>query len=58
MILKDLKKRIDALKFSYHKQRAEDRSWELIDRILDILDKGTRFLDISAPLKDELNDKQ
>lgn len=56
MILKDLKKRIDALKFSYHRQRAEDRSWELIDRILDILDKGTHFLDISAAPKDEYND--
>lgn len=51
MVLKDLKKRIDALKFSYFKQRAEDRSWELIERILDVLDKGTQFLDISAPLK-------
>jgi hypothetical protein len=55
MILKDLKKRIDALKFSYHKQRAEDRSWEIVDRILDILDKGTRFLDITAE-KEEKSD--
>jgi hypothetical protein len=57
MILKDLKKRIDALKFSYQRQRAEERSWELVDRILDILEKGTRFLDISATPKEfENND--
>jgi hypothetical protein len=48
VILKDLKKRIDALKFAYHKQREEERAWQLVDRIIDILDKGAKFLDFPS----------
>jgi glucose-6-phosphate 1-dehydrogenase len=45
VILKDLKKRIDGLKHAYIRQREEERAWEIVDRILDILDKGCQFLD-------------
>lgn len=58
-ILKDLKKRIDGLKHAYLKQREEERVWEIVDRILDILDKGCNFLDFNkqehTPTKEPLS---
>jgi len=50
--LKDLKKRIEALKHAYIRQREEDRAWEIVDRILDILDKGCQFLDFTQTNED------
>jgi hypothetical protein len=44
-VLKDLKKRIEGLKQAYYKQREEEIVWELVDKIIDILDKGCKYLD-------------
>jgi hypothetical protein len=43
--LKDLRKRIEGLKKAYIKQREEERAWELVDRIITILDTACRYLD-------------
>ena len=50
MILKDLKKRIEGLKKAYLRQREEERAWELVDRILFILDTGVQYLDFPTTM--------
>jgi hypothetical protein len=45
IILKDLKKRIEGLRKAYVRQREEDRAWELVDKIIVILDTGCKYLD-------------
>jgi len=45
VILKDLKRRIEGLRQAYVRQREEARSWELVDKIIEVLDKGCKFLE-------------
>ena len=44
-ILRELKHKIDLLKQAYLSQRSEERSWESIDRIIDVLDSACYYLD-------------
>jgi len=55
IILKDLKKRIEGLKHAYLRQREEDRAWEIVDRILDILEKGCQFLDFTRDNEESID---
>lgn len=47
MILKDVKKRVEGLRKAYVRQRDEDRAWELVDKIISILDSGIKYLDFT-----------
>jgi len=45
-----LKKRIEALKKAYVRQRDEERAWELVERILSIMESGITYLDFPTTL--------
>ena len=44
-ILRDLRRCIDGLKKAYYSQRDEERSWEQVEKILNVLDSACKFLD-------------
>ena len=50
-ILRELKHQIDQLKKAYDKQRSEIRSWDQIDKILNVLNTATFYLNFP----DEVN---
>lgn len=50
IILKDLKKRMEGLRRAYLRQRDEERSWELVERIITILESACQYLDFPTIL--------
>ena len=45
------------MKHAYLSQREEERAWAIVDRILDILDKGCQFLDFNTAIDDHKDKK-
>ena len=48
-ILEKLKRRIKLLKQAYDNQNDVEKTWEQVDRIVKILEKGSTFLDFNPP---------